>query len=132
MNRENRKKTIGEELWLVYLKRYHPTPEDVDLPERRTKRKKTIGQELYEVHLKRCQGLSCDCDYDYDKNEVIHCKNSSSNSNVEPKYDQSTVLNGPIYDNVVVSNHGSSRVEPEPKNVQDKIGHDQNAVSVSP
>lgn len=56
----NTKKTAGEELWLIHLKRYQPDPEDMDVPKR--KMSKSIGQELYEVHLKRCKGLSLECD----------------------------------------------------------------------
>lgn len=53
-NRE--KKTIGEELFLIYLKRR--SPEDVEEEqeeERPTKRRATasIGEELYLIHLKR-------------------------------------------------------------------------------
>ena len=62
------KKTVGEELWLIHLKRHTPTLEDYDVPKR--KRAKSIGQELYQIHLKRSQGVSFDSDtmvrYDHD------------------------------------------------------------------
>ena len=65
MSKEHKKKTIGEELWLIHLKRYHPTPEDLDTPPPKSRtRSKSIGEELYEVHLKRCKGLCFDTDTD--------------------------------------------------------------------
>eukprot|EP01083_Nonionella_stella_P017809 49892_1 len=70
MNKENKRKTIGEELWLVHLKRYQASPEDFDIVSPRRKRSKSIGEELYEVHLKRCHGLDLGCDYDSDCNGI--------------------------------------------------------------
>ena len=62
------KKTIGEELWLIHLKRHITTPEDYDVPKR--KRTKSIGEELYQIHLKRSQGVNFSYDslvqYDHD------------------------------------------------------------------
>jgi|EP00979_Chaetoceros_neogracilis_P008274 hypothetical protein len=60
------KKTIGEELFLVYLKRRLPEEEeeDLDLEPHRRVRSRSIGQELYEVHLKRSQGMEEDCSQD--------------------------------------------------------------------
>lgn len=53
-----RKKTAGEELWLIHLKRHIPSPEDYDVPKR--KRTRSIGEELYQIHLKRSRGVSFD------------------------------------------------------------------------
>ena len=65
MNTNNdHKMTIGEELFLIYLKRRLPEEEEEDHdvePERRV-RSRSIGQELYEVHLKRSQGMEQDFD----------------------------------------------------------------------
>jgi len=65
MNTNNdHKMTIGEELFLIYLKRRLPEEEEEDHdvePERRV-RSRSIGQELYEVHLKRSQGIELDFD----------------------------------------------------------------------
>ena len=61
------KKTIGEELFLVYLKRRLPEEEEEDLdvePHRRV-RSRSIGQELYDVHLKRSEGMGEDYSNDF-------------------------------------------------------------------
>jgi len=78
---ECKKKTAGEELWLIHLKRFQPTSEDFDMILPKRKRSKSIGQELFEVHLTRCQG--CDSDYDCEK-----CQRDN-NERAEPKITKS-------------------------------------------
>ena len=85
MNKDNKKKTIGEELWLVHLKRYRINPEDYDTIPPKRKRSKSIGQELYDVHLKRCQGLCFEADVCCD------CDKSSSHVNNNGTHDRARV-----------------------------------------
>eukprot|EP01083_Nonionella_stella_P105901 304911_1 len=63
-NSNNRKRTVGEELYLVYLKRSQgQEDEDEEQVEPiRRRRKISIGEELYSVHLRRSQGLALDLD----------------------------------------------------------------------
>eukprot|EP00586_Coscinodiscus_wailesii_P013680 CAMPEP_0172491654 /NCGR_PEP_ID=MMETSP1066-20121228/22533_1 /TAXON_ID=671091 /ORGANISM="Coscinodiscus wailesii, Strain CCMP2513" /LENGTH=125 /DNA_ID=CAMNT_0013260815 /DNA_START=114 /DNA_END=491 /DNA_ORIENTATION=+ len=66
-----RKRTVGEELYLVHLQRshHHSNSEDseddrdvmIDVPR---KRSRSMGDELFSVHLKRSEGCSFDCDVD--------------------------------------------------------------------
>mmetsp|Transcript_33592 Transcript_33592/g.49364 ORF Transcript_33592/g.49364 Transcript_33592/m.49364 type:complete len:118 (-) Transcript_33592:252-605(-) len=76
--------SIGEELFLVHLRRashMHDDSDDDDdieriFPERhhRKKRSKSIGEELFEVHLKRSVGCEpdIDCEKNHTKKEVEH------------------------------------------------------------
>lgn len=61
---EDHKKTIGEELFEVYLRRR--TPEEArDYDEQHHERRlrtKSIGEELYEIHLRRSKGIELDKD----------------------------------------------------------------------
>ena len=50
------KRTIGEELYLIHLKRQREHEEDYNIVEIPRKRSRSIGEELYEIHLKRSQG----------------------------------------------------------------------------
>lgn len=63
-NHMSHKKTIGEELYQVHLRR--KTAERVDSSDNKhdTARKgtKSIGEELFHIHLKRSQGLEFDQD----------------------------------------------------------------------
>jgi hypothetical protein len=66
-----RANSLGEELFLIHLKRTTLTqdanPEDVEDDhdyERPRHPKKSIGEELFEVHLKRSKGLEPDYDID--------------------------------------------------------------------
>ena len=52
-NNSKNKRTIGEELYLVYLKRRTPEEEDLDEEHHHRKRSRSIGEELYSIHLKR-------------------------------------------------------------------------------
>jgi len=68
---KTKKKTIGEELFLIHLKQESSKEEnekslDEALPR---KRSRSIGDELYEIHLKRSQGLPPD--YDIKKDEDV-------------------------------------------------------------
>jgi hypothetical protein len=49
--------TPGEELYLVHLSRYHPSPEDFD-HDGPTKRERSMsaGEELWELHCRRSNG----------------------------------------------------------------------------
>ena len=64
------KRTAGEELFLVYLKRraMEDIEDDIEVEEHHCarKRSRSIGQELYEVHLKRSQGMNPNEDLDMD------------------------------------------------------------------
>ena len=51
------KRTIGEELYLIHLKRQSEREEEYDGDEIPRKRSRSIGEELYEIHLRRSQGL---------------------------------------------------------------------------
>lgn len=60
------KRSIGEELFLVHLKRKSPEDdeEDHDEEEKHVRRRvgKSIGEELYQIHLKRSR-QGCDKDF---------------------------------------------------------------------
>jgi hypothetical protein len=50
----SKRRTIGEELFLVYLKRRSPADEEEDEePPTERRRKMSIGEELFNIHLKR-------------------------------------------------------------------------------
>ena len=59
------KTTIGEELYLIHLKRRSGNDDNDEIsiedPLPR-KRSRSIGEELYEVHIKRSEGLAPDYD----------------------------------------------------------------------
>lgn len=78
----NHKRTIGEELFLIYLKRRSPEEEEEDRDiEHHTevrKRSKSIGEELFGVHLKRSQGLQ-------DKDEIMENGPSPNDHFTDPK-----------------------------------------------
>ncbi len=81
---QERKKTIGEELFLVYLKRKGLENDEDDFDEVRPterKRKISIGEELYQIHLKRS---SNDADNDTDMN-VPHCQEEDNHKFHEVK-----------------------------------------------
>jgi hypothetical protein len=60
---EDHKKTIGEELFEVYLRRRTPDEaSDHDEHHERRLRTKSIGEELYEIHLRRSKGIELDKD----------------------------------------------------------------------
>ena len=67
INNDNKNKiTVGEELYLIYLKRRIAEEEEDDhekAPAR--KRTRSIGDELYSVHLKRSQGMHLDADMNH-------------------------------------------------------------------
>ena len=66
MNTSKTNTTIGEELFLVHLRRCEGKSqlEDRDLPpelvEGRKRRADSIGEELWQVHLKRSRGVDVD------------------------------------------------------------------------
>ena len=70
-NKPMKPQTIGEELYLVHLRRHageEPKEEDYD-HEHPRKRMHDIGEELWEVHLKRSRGLEPDFDMEGEKTE---------------------------------------------------------------
>jgi hypothetical protein len=68
-NHDDHKKTVGEELFEVYLRRR--TPEDLDPDEHHEKRVRTksAGEELYEIHLRRSKGI--DIDKEFETEDVL-------------------------------------------------------------
>lgn len=71
--------TMGEELYLVHLKRVHDEPPSADdydyAPPSPTSRKRSCsaGEELWNVHLKRSRGMEPDLDLDpEEKPAVVH------------------------------------------------------------
>lgn len=74
-NSVNKAETVGEELYLVHLRRHEGEevrPEDFDLLGNTTPNKKrsgSIGEELWHVHMKRSKGMEPDTDTDHDHNE---------------------------------------------------------------
>lgn len=82
-NDNNRKRTVGEELYLVYLKRSQgqEEEEEEEVEPIRRRRKISIGEELYSVHLKRSQGLPLDLD----RSELPHDAEQSNHQNIDCK-----------------------------------------------
>ena len=71
LSKRPRANSLGEELFLIHLKRTTMTqdanPEDVEDDhdyEKPRHPKKSIGEELFEVHLKRSKGMEPDYDID--------------------------------------------------------------------
>jgi hypothetical protein len=71
LSKRLRANSLGEELFLIHLKRttmtQYANPEDVEDDhdyEKPRHTKKSIGEELFEVHLKRSKGLEPDYDID--------------------------------------------------------------------
>lgn len=63
METEEKPETVGEELYLVHLRRHEgedPRPEDFDLDSSPKKRSSSIGEELWNVHVKRSRGMEPD------------------------------------------------------------------------
>lgn len=59
--------TVGEELFLVHLRRCRDEEDDHDHEEGPRKRSaSTIGEELWEIHLKRSRGMEGSLDRDED------------------------------------------------------------------
>ena len=57
--------TVGEELYLVHLRRHEgeePRPEDFDFENLPKKRSSSVGEELWNVHMKRSKGIDPDPD----------------------------------------------------------------------
>ena len=68
--------SIGEELFLVHLRRHEglePREEDFD-HEAPRKPHHTLGEELWDVHLKRSQGMAPD----YDREEDYNASNQAA------------------------------------------------------
>jgi hypothetical protein len=66
---EDHKKTIGEELFEVYLRRRTSEDSDLEGHHERRVRTKSVGEELFEVHLRRSKGINPDNDLE---TENIH------------------------------------------------------------
>lgn len=81
---QENKRTVGEELFLVHLKRKAPKDEEEDYDEEppiERKRKSSIGEELYQVHLKRsCHDLQCETDTNVPKCEDENKEECSENN----------------------------------------------------
>jgi len=92
--------TLGEELFLIHLKRdahMHGDPESDDdfdsspvVPRR--KRAKSIGEELYEIHVRRSKGLTLDEDmveeerYSKSEDELMDVPRESSSTREHELY----------------------------------------------
>eukprot|EP01083_Nonionella_stella_P226534 804385_1 len=71
----NHHKTVGEELWLVHLKRQKYEDDDTyDRIPRKRRNHKSVGEELYEIHLKRSQG------FDQQEGDNLPLRKDSSSS----------------------------------------------------
>lgn len=60
------KKTVGEELFEVYLRRSKPEGDESNNEGhiKNRERVKSIGEELFDIHLKRSRGIELDGDVD--------------------------------------------------------------------
>jgi hypothetical protein len=68
-------KTVGEELYLVHLRRHEgeePRPEDFDFENPPKKRSYSAGEELWNVHMKRVRGLEPDVDCEKPEGTAAH------------------------------------------------------------
>ena len=64
------KRTPGEELYLVHLRRLREEEDDHDhLPRKR--RSSSVGEELWEIHKRRSQGMEGDSDRDTDESVLL-------------------------------------------------------------
>ena len=90
MQDTNQKKTIGEELYLVDLRRRsgtEPKEEDYDRTESpNRKRAHSVGEELWEVHLKRSKGIAPDLDGDEEQEGYKKMKAAGVTPPQECKY----------------------------------------------
>jgi len=85
-NSDNRKSTVGEELYLVYLKRSQGQEDEEQVEPIRRRRKISIGEELYSVHLRRSQGLALDLD----TSELPHDADQNNQQNIDNKVEANT------------------------------------------
>lgn len=69
-NHVDHKKTIGEELFEVYLRRRTPEDSDLDDHEKRV-RTKSVGEELYEIHLRRSKGIDIDKEFETEDSHQV-------------------------------------------------------------
>ncbi len=82
MEPEEKPETVGEELYLVHLRRHEgeePRPEDFDMESLTTKKRSySIGEELWKVHVKRSRGVDCKEEendaQETPKEEIKHCR----------------------------------------------------------